>query len=106
VEFRHDSWADPGIDELLASHRVARCGVDSDAAAVGEVPVTAGHAYLRLRRDAYTSEEIAAWARRIEGVLDRGVEVYCYLKHDVGSEAPARARALKAAIEGLPPRPH
>ncbi|MGH2704874.1 MAG: DUF72 domain-containing protein [Actinomycetota bacterium] len=98
MEFRHDSWGDPAIDELLAAHGVARCGVDADAAALGEVPVTAGHVYLRLRRDDYSAAEIAAWAVRIEAVLERGKEVYCYLKHDLGSEAPARAQALQAAI--------
>lgn len=96
VEPRHPSWTEAAT--LLADHGVALCLADTDARPLGEVPVTAPHAYLRLRRDDYREDAIAAWAKRISGVLADGRDVYCYLKHEGGGSAPAYALALKEAV--------
>lgn len=97
VEFRHESWTDPEVTELLAANGVALCGADTEERLIDAVPVTAGHAYLRLRREGYGDEEIAEWAKRIGGVVAGGRDVYCYFKHEGGGIGPAYARALLEA---------
>jgi uncharacterized protein YecE (DUF72 family) len=96
VEPRHPSWVEAA--PLLAGHGVALCLADTDARPLGEIPVTAAHAYLRLRRDAYSEEDLAGWAARIRDVLAGGRDVYCYVKHGGGSAAPAYALALREAV--------
>jgi uncharacterized protein YecE (DUF72 family) len=95
VEFRHESWADPEVAELLETHGVAVCAADTDVRALDSLPVTAPHAYLRLRRLEYADEEIAAWAERVRAVTGSGRDVYCYFKHEGGGAGPAYARALQ-----------
>ncbi len=98
MEFRHESWADPEVAALLESHQVAVCVAETEAQAPATIPVTARHVYLRLRKLEYDDAEIAAWAQRVQGVLDAGSDVYCYFKHEGGGVGPAYARALLEKI--------
>ena len=95
VEFRHESWADPEVAELLEAHGVALCAAETDARALDAFPVTAPHAYLRLRKVEYSDEEIAVWAGRVRDVTGSGRDVYCYFKHEGGGVGPAYARSLR-----------
>lgn len=97
MEFRHDSWADPLVGELLTKCNVALCGADTEEKALDEVPVTAGHAYLRLRKQEYSSEEIETWGKRIAETLNVGSDVYCYFKHEDGTVGPEYVKALREA---------
>jgi uncharacterized protein YecE (DUF72 family) len=94
MEFRHDSWADPEVAELLEAHGVAVCAADTEAKPLQSVQVTAPHVYLRLRKQDYAPEEIAAWAGRVRTLLEGGHDVYCYFKHEGGGVGPAYAKAL------------
>jgi uncharacterized protein YecE (DUF72 family) len=94
MEFRHESWSAPQVREALAAHGVALCGAETDAAALAEIPVTAEHVYLRLRRTSYTARALAAWARRIRPLLGEGHDVFCFFKHEDGGLGPAYAQAL------------
>jgi uncharacterized protein YecE (DUF72 family) len=84
IEFRHESWLDDEVHGLLRDHGVALCvndGVDEDKEG-GETPLvpTAGFGYLRLRRDAYTEDELASWVARIR---DQGwSEAFVFFKHE------------------------
>lgn len=101
MEFRHPSWDDPAVDDALARHGVARCGADTDAARLGGVPLTARHAYLRLRRERYSERALGTWARRIRPLLVEGRDVFCYFKHEDGGLGPAYAQGL---VRRLGPR--
>ena len=94
MEFRHESWAAPEVAEILEEHGVAVCAADTEAKPLASIQVTAPHAYLRLRKENYAAEEIAAWGARIRVVLDEGRDVYCYFKHEGGGVGPAYAREL------------
>ncbi|MGH7426097.1 MAG: DUF72 domain-containing protein, partial [Candidatus Methylomirabilales bacterium] len=98
MEFRHDSWRDPAVASLLADQGAALCGAETDKAALDEIPRTAPHAYLRLRKESYTKAELEAWAGRIAPLLKEGRDVYCYFKHEGGGAGPAYALALKEAL--------
>jgi uncharacterized protein YecE (DUF72 family) len=94
MEFRHESWSDPEVAELLEGHGVAVCAADTEAKPLATIQVTAPHVYLRLRKEDYAADEIAAWAARVRTVLDGGRDVYCYFKHEGGGVGPAYAKAL------------
>ena len=88
-EFRHESWA--GVD--LGPH-----------ALVGSLEGDAGFRYLRLREPPYDERALREWARRLRPLLDRGVEVFAYFKHEDEPEAPRFAgRLLELARNGTLP---
>jgi len=114
-EFRHPSWRDPAVLERL-HERCHAWVVNDDAAGVApDLLVTAPWAYLRLRREAYSREELAAWAAR---VCARDLEeAFVFFKHEDAGAAPRLAaefselaargalrRGPRAATPGAPGR--
>jgi uncharacterized protein YecE (DUF72 family) len=98
-EFRHASWYDPAIYELLREHNVALCLSDhADAPAPWEV--TARHVYVRGHgptgryRDRYPDATLSTWAATIKQWQRWRLSVYCYFDNDVKSAAPLDARRL------------
>jgi uncharacterized protein YecE (DUF72 family) len=84
LDFRHDSWA----------------GVDTGTAvAVDALEGDASFRYLRLREPPYDERALASWAARIRPLLDAGVDVYAYFKHEDEPTAPAYAERLRALCE-------
>ena len=98
MEFRHESWRAGEPKEVLRAHDIAYCGADTDELALEEVPVTAPHVYLRLRKEEYGDEELKVWSDRIARTLEAGNDVYCYFKHEGGGVGPAYALAVERAV--------
>lgn len=98
MEFRHASWSDDEVRKTLEAAGVAYVGAETEEAALGDVPVTAPHVYLRLRKEDYADGELEAWAKRIDATLDRGHDVYCYFKHEGGGVGPAYALKVKEIV--------
>jgi uncharacterized protein YecE (DUF72 family) len=95
VEFRHASWFDDQVYDLLRSRGVALVAVDEDEAEGKGSPLvpTASWGYLRLRRSWYDAATLQEWAGRIRG--QQWSEVYVFLKHEDGSPTgPAAAAAM------------
>ncbi len=95
-EFRHPSW---NTEEARACLRARACALvvsdsDDDPAPTGALPVTADWTYLRLRRAAYSDDELRAWGERL-GACD--VEsAFAFFKHeDDGSGPRAAGRFLE-----------
>lgn len=63
-EFRHASWQDDEVYELLRSRAAMLCVTDTDK---GDTPfvATSDCAYIRLRRTHYDDNDLAAWLKRI-----------------------------------------
>jgi len=99
MEFRHESWGDPAVGELLSEAQVALCGADTEATPVKEIPVTAQHVYLRLRREEYAEEALDAWAGKVSSSLEAGRDVYCYFKHEGGGVGPKYALRIRDAVQ-------
>lgn len=76
-EFRHPSW--DGIEDIVR---------------VGELDAPGPFRYLRLREPPYDEAALKAWARRLRPLLDDGVDVYCFFKHEDEPTAPLYARRL------------
>jgi uncharacterized protein YecE (DUF72 family) len=95
-EVRHPSWYTEETYEVLRSHQTALCIAETDTQTPPEI-ITAGFTYVRLRREEYTSRQLAAWKKRIDAWLAEGVDVYAYCKHEDAGKAPAYARQLLGA---------
>jgi uncharacterized protein YecE (DUF72 family) len=78
-DFRHESWE--GAD--LGPH-----------ARVGSLEGAAPFRYLRFREPPYDEAALTELASRLQPVLDRGIEIYAYFKHEDEPEAPRCARRL------------
>lgn len=81
VEFRHDSWFDEAVYEVLRRHRCALAVVEMEEGDAVPRPrlVTGDFVYMRLRKVEYTDSELHGWA---DWMRAQGVDVFCYLKHD------------------------
>ncbi|PYI85289.1 MAG: DUF72 domain-containing protein, partial [Verrucomicrobia bacterium] len=56
-EFRHESWFDDEIFELLKLRNIALCIADTDTLATPK-KITADYGYLRLRREDYQKTDV------------------------------------------------
>jgi uncharacterized protein YecE (DUF72 family) len=96
-EFRHESWS--AARELLAENNVAWCVAETDVAEADRSSIPSGpFAYLRLRREDYSDEDISAWAKGLEPVLEEGRDVFAYFKHEEGAAAPSYAQRLQELL--------
>jgi uncharacterized protein YecE (DUF72 family) len=93
-EFRHASWFDDEVWQALRDHRASLCVAEGETL---ESPLvaTADWGYVRLRRDAYPDEVLAAWAAKIQA--QPWQEAFVYLKHDEG-DAPSVAKKLTSRL--------
>ena len=103
LEFRHPTWEDPEVHEILAGASAALCHADSlpregeadpqDAVEPSRALVpTARFGYLRLRRPSYTEDELDAWEAALRA--QDWDEVYVFFKHEEAGAAPRMARAF------------
>jgi uncharacterized protein YecE (DUF72 family) len=76
-DFRHESWAGADVPVTVNSLE-------------GEAPFR----YLRLREPPYDDADLAAWAKRLRPLLDEGLRVYCYFKHEDEPTGPLYAERL------------
>jgi uncharacterized protein YecE (DUF72 family) len=92
-EFRHESWLDAEVYARLRSRNLALCVADSERLST-PVEITADYAYLRLRDEGYTSDDIARWASTIRERTSECKDVFVYFKHEDEGKGPEFARTL------------
>ncbi len=96
-EFRHPSWLDPAVLERLRARTFAWVVNDDAEAEPPDFLVTAPWAYVRLRREAYPREALAAWAARIRArELD---EAFVFFKHEDAGAGPRLAAEFCEVFE-------
>jgi uncharacterized protein YecE (DUF72 family) len=99
IEFRHPSWRE--ARELLGGQGVGWCVAETDEQDPGPDDLAwEPFGFLRLRKTAYTDEELAAWAERIGAALANGNDVFCYFKHEDEGASPAMAKRLQETLGG------
>jgi uncharacterized protein YecE (DUF72 family) len=99
MEFRHPTWFDDEVYQLLRARDVALVAVDEDESEGAGSPLvpTASWGYLRLRRSSYDVSMLEQWAEQIRG--QPWSEAYVFLKHEEGSPTgPAAAQELKQIL--------
>ena len=67
---------------------------DTDDAPDPPLTVTGPFLYLRLRRTAYGTADLDAWAARLEPFLADGRDAFVFFRHDEHGATPAYALAL------------
>ena len=99
-EFRHDSWCDEEIYELLRGRDAALCLADTDETTNPDALVipTASWGYLRLRRTEYLDDDLAAWAQRVE--RQPWESAYVFFKHEDEARGPVFAGTFRKALAG------
>jgi uncharacterized protein YecE (DUF72 family) len=93
-EFRNDSWFDEEVYGALRDGGHALCLADTDDGAAPELVPTTGWGYLRLRREAYTDDDLRTWKAAIEAQPWR--EAFVFFRHEDEGAAPLFARRLLA----------
>jgi uncharacterized protein YecE (DUF72 family) len=99
-EFRHESWFEPDVYELLGRHGVALVIGDHPRWPFQARELTADWTLVRLhhgrrgRRGNYSRSELETWAHRIVAWRSRA-DVYVYLNNDWEGFAVENARFLR-----------
>jgi uncharacterized protein YecE (DUF72 family) len=95
-EFRHPSWFDAEVFDILRGSRRALCVSDSEKLSA-PVEITADYAYFRLRDEGYQQPDIERWAGVIRGLA--GVtDAFVYFKHEEQGLGPEFAKRLMALL--------
>ena len=91
-EFRHQSWFDSEILDLLREYGAALCIAEAENDL--EIPCvsTADWGYLRLRRPDYGDPELKEWLDRLRQQNWR--DVFVFFKHEDEGKAPLMAKRL------------
>ncbi len=89
-EFRHESWFDEEIFELLRTHRAAICIAEADNELEVPFVATTDWGYLRLRREDYSDAELKAWAKKIK--KEDWSDVFVYFRHEDTAKGPEFAK--------------
>jgi uncharacterized protein YecE (DUF72 family) len=100
-EFRHASWAEAGVADVLARHGAAWCMTDDGPGALpadAPLPRTAPFGYLRLRRQGYDEATLDAWAERVRAA--GWDECYAFFKHEDEGAGPALAARFAERFAG------
>jgi uncharacterized protein YecE (DUF72 family) len=95
-EFRHASWFDQEIYDILRARNLALCIADSEKLST-PVEVTAGYAYFRLRDEGYQEADLVRWAGTIRDLPGTDT-AYVYFKHEEQGLGPAFARKFIDAL--------
>lgn len=100
-EFRHPSWYEASIFDLLHEYDAALC-VSDHADAPSPWEQTASWMYVRRHgpsgryTGSYGEDALKRWAKSFKSWTDKGILVFCYFDNDIEAAAPKDAARLKA----------
>jgi uncharacterized protein YecE (DUF72 family) len=108
IEFRHESWIDEAVFDILRRHNVGLCVFDMHGIRCPLI-VTSDFAYIRfhgsegLYWSSYSGEELARWAQRIAR-LGRNLRItYIYFNNDAEAFAIENAKTLRDLLPSPSP---
>ena len=89
-EFRHPSWFEADVYELLRTGNAALCVADTDE---GTTPLeaTADFGYVRLRDEGYKKKDLEDWVTKLKGLGGGWADAYVFFKHEGKGEGPKLA---------------
>jgi uncharacterized protein YecE (DUF72 family) len=103
VEAQDPSWH---VDETHGHLRAAGATLvvtDTDDSPDPPLTVTGPMIYLRLRRSAYGTADLDAWAARLEPFLADGRDAFVFFRHDEHGATPGYAMALAGRLARYAP---
>jgi uncharacterized protein YecE (DUF72 family) len=104
LEFRHESWLDDGVFEILGRYKVGLCVFDMPYFSCPLV-ATADFAYIRfhgstgLYSSCYSDDELTEWARKLASLPSKVKAVYVYFNNDAEAFAVRNAMTLRDYLE-------
>jgi len=103
-EFRHESWLDEEVFEILHKYNVGLCIFDMPDASCPLV-ATADFAYVRfhgstgLYWSCYSDDELAMWAERLAELTANLKAIYIYFNNDAEAFAVKNAITLRSYLQ-------
>jgi len=88
-DFRHPTWFDDDVRELLRSQNRVLVVSDTDELPASHIDKTADWGYVRLRRARYSKAELAEWVKRIRA--QRWKAAFVFFKHEDEGTGPKLA---------------
>jgi len=88
-EFRHPTWFDDDVLQLLSSENRALCTADTDDLPVSRIDKTADWGYLRLRRVNYSTADLREWISRMKA--QDWKQTFVFFKHEDEGTGPRLA---------------
>jgi len=104
VEFRHQSWLEDSVFEILHKHNVGLCIFDMPDISCPLV-ATADFVYIRfhgstgLYSSCYSNEELADWAKRLTNLAANLKVLYIYFNNDAEAFAVRNAVTLRGYLQ-------
>jgi len=104
TEFRHASWCEEKIYQLLKKYNVAWVIADSPCYPKAE-KITADFVYIRMHgskvlfSSKYTKKELQDLAQKIKKWLKQNLDVYVYFNNDAYGYAIENAKTLKSFLK-------
>jgi uncharacterized protein YecE (DUF72 family) len=104
LEFRHESWLDDGVFEILRRYNIGLCVFDMPTLTC-PLKATADFAYIRfhgstgLYSSCYSDDELAEWAKRLASLPSKVKSVYVYFNNDAEAFAVSNAMTLRNYLE-------
>ncbi len=98
-EFRHKTWCDKKIYDLLKKYKMAWVIANSPCYPRADV-TTADFVYIRMHggkvlyTSNYSEKELKDWAEKIKGYFKKGLDVYVYFNNDACGYAIDNAKSL------------
>jgi uncharacterized protein YecE (DUF72 family) len=86
LEFRHESWFDDEVFARLRAKSCALCVADSEDLPSPDLADTARFGMLRLRRENYSKQGLAAWLDKARS--QKWDDAYVFFKHEDSGTAP------------------
>jgi uncharacterized protein YecE (DUF72 family) len=109
-EFRHASWYQFDVFDILTTHNVS-LGISDHADAPAPWQAAARHVYIRGHGPKgnyaghYSRNALRSWATRVLRWSDEGRQVFVYFDNDQKAAAPQDAhRLLKLVANSAPPK--
>ena len=100
-EFRHPTWLDEAVYEILRRHNAALCVAESEDFETPDV-ATAGFCYYRFRKPEYDAARLGAIERMLGAHRDAGRDIFAYFKHE---DTPAGALSAEGLLRKLQSAP-
>ena len=104
IEFRHNSWFDNTVAELLTQHNIAVCQSDASDWPLWQC-VTADFVYVRLHgkpqtyASNYSVAKLEKWASQAKLWLKQNRDVFIYFDNDAEAKAPFNALSLQKLLQ-------
>lgn len=104
IEFRHPSWYENEVFDLLRAHNVAFCIYELNYH-VSPIITTADFVYIRLHGPdekycgSYNDQALLEWIDRLKSWNLANKDVYCYFDNDQAGYAAFNARRMNELME-------